>query len=144
MLMEPIYYFRFKHKTAFVKLQYLFPECMVLIEGKDQLYPLKCLADSCPANANCMEGLAKRIHYFFEHAAVGAEYLVTYFKHPDRPNSIRAGIFDRDLKNPRVMVVNPYAFKKFQTRGEVFKWIPPHEFYLLNSVMTSGLIKLGK
>lgn len=135
--MESIYYFRFQHKTAFVKLEYLFPECSLLIEGKDQLYPLKCLESSCPANANCMEGLAKRVHYFFDKVTLDAELIIAYFKYPDRPQSIRAGIFHRDMENPRVATLNPWAFKKFQKEGEAYKWLPPAEFYQLNNVLTS-------
>lgn len=131
--MEPIFYFRFQHKTTFIKLQYLFPECEYLIEGKDQLHPLKCLQSSCPVNANCMEGLAKRVNYFFENVAIGSELIIAYFKYPDRPNSIRAGVFYKDFDEPRVMTMNPWAFKKFQREGDAYKWVPPEEFYRLSS-----------
>ena len=135
--MEPIFYFRFQHKTAFIKLEHLFPECFFLIEGKEQLYPVKCLEGPCTANANCMEGLAKRVHYFFEKVAIDAEMLVAYFKYADRPKSIRAAFFWRNMDEPIVRIINPWAFKKFQRESEVFKWLPPEEFYRLNSVMSS-------
>lgn len=134
--MEPIYYFRFQHKTAFVKLEYLFPECFILIEGKEKLHPLKCLEGMCSANANCMEGLAKRVHYFFDNVVLDAELIIAYFKYPDRPQSIRAGIFHRDMEEPRITVLNPWAFKKFQKEGDTYKWVPPEEFYQLGNVLT--------
>jgi len=135
--MEPVYYFRFQYKTAFIKLDYLFPECSLLIEGKEQLHPLKCLEGTCHANANCMEGLAKRVHYFFDNVATDAELVIAYFKYHDRAKSLRAGIFHRTMEEPRVMTLNPWGFRKFQKEGETFKWIPPAEFYQLNTVLTT-------
>jgi len=135
--MEPIYYFRFQTKTVFIKLQYLFPECFYLIQGKEQLYPLKCLEGMCPANANCMEGLAKRVHYFFDNVVFDAELIIAYFKYPDRPQSIRGGVFFRDMREPQIRILNPWAFRKFQREGDTYKWVPPTEFYRLNSVLTT-------
>ena len=135
--MEPVYYFSFQTKTTFIKLQHLFPECGVLIEGQPELHPLKCLLSSCPANANCMEGLVRRLDYFFENVVPQSELIVAYFRYADRPQSIRAGIFYRDMTEPRVAVVNPWAFRKFQKEGDTFKWFPPAEFYRLNTVMST-------
>ena len=84
-----------------------------------------------------MEGLAKRVHYFFDNVVFDAELIIAYFKYHDRPQSIRAGIFFRNMDEPRVMTLNPYAFKKFQREGDTYKWFPSTEFYNLNSVLTT-------
>lgn len=93
------------------------------------MYPLKCMQDdSCPKNKNCAESLAKRVHHFFQHVEPDAELMVAYFKYHDKPNSIRAGVFNKDLEEPKLMTVNPYAFRKFQKEGITKQWSPSAEF----------------
>lgn len=134
MIQQQVAFFTFHEKTVFVPLKYVYPECMVLIEPYTQVSPLICLkSDQCPANVNCMETLAKRVNYFFTHVTPKAELLIAYFRYRDRPNSIRAGVFDRALDNPRVMTLNQSAFRKFQKEGLSFTWQPPDEFLFMGS-----------
>jgi len=124
------YYFTYRG-TAFVPLRDLYPECLVLIGTEPQLYPLRCMASSCPRNANCATKLAHRVNYFFDKLATEETILFAYFKHPDRPKSVRAGVFYRDLREPKVILCNYFAFKKFSKEGIVFQWDPPDEYYKL-------------
>lgn len=129
---QQVVFFTFQTKTVFIPLRYIYPECMVLIERHQQLSPLHCLShDHCPANANCMEVLAKRVNYFFTHVVPDVELMIAYFRYRDRPNSIRAGVFTKGLEEPRVMTVNPFAFRKFQQDSVSFTWVPPDEFLFM-------------
>jgi hypothetical protein len=117
--------------TVFMPMRDLYPECLAIIENEPELYPLKCMASSCPRNSNCAERLAHRVNFFFEEVATNEKILLTYFKHLDRPNSVRAGVFHRDMREPRVILCNYFAFKKFSKEGTVYSWDPPESFYLL-------------
>ncbi len=121
-------YLVYQQKTVFIPLRYVYPECSILIAPHPRVPPLLCLKSDCPANRNCMETLAKRVFYFFEQVEPAATLMVAYFKHPDRPNSIRAGIFDKELENPRVSTLNVSAFKKFCTEGDTKYWTPTTEY----------------
>lgn len=141
MRRESAAFFTFQKHTVFIPLKYIYPECSVLIEPYQQLSPLHCLReDGCPANKNCMETLAKRVNYFFTFVTPEAELLIAYFKYRDRGNSIRAGVFDRNMKEPRVMTLNPFAFKKFQREGITYTWMPPDEFLFMHG--GGGLIPM--
>lgn len=131
-MVDPIYWFTFQKKTSFIHLKYVYPECFILREGHPQTNPLQCFHTSCPANKNCMETLAKRIHYLFDNVMFGTELLLVYFK--NNTGSIRAGVFYKDLREPVVMTCNPYGFKKFQKEGETYKWFPTSEFYLIGGI----------
>lgn len=143
--MSDIFYFVFQGKTVFLPLKSLYPQCMTLIQGEDQLYPLKCMEDTCHRDANCADVLAHRVHYFFEKVVPGAELLVAYYKWTDRPNSIRAGLFHKNMSSPRVIVCNRAAFTKFQDEGIVYQWTPPNEFLFMGGtgdiVPVEGLIR---
>ena len=114
-------------------LRSVYPECLVHIEPHPQLYPLQCFRTSCPANKNCAEIIARRVNYLFTMVMPQAEMLILYYKYRDRPKSIRAGVFMRDLQEPRQMIVNPYAFKKFQKGGITYEWFPKDEFLFMGS-----------
>lgn len=127
-------YFFVTGHTAFVPLRDIYPECAVLIQGEPQLYPLICMRTACPRNANCPQKLAHRVNFFFEKVAdPDVTAMIAYFKHEDRPGSVRAGVFFRDMREPRVIVCNHYAFRKFKRDGEVFKWDPTDSFYQLGA-----------
>lgn len=129
---EPVAFFVFQEHSVFMPLKYIYPECMNLIEDYDQLFPLFCLRnDQCPANRGCMDILAKRINYLFTHVIPSAKQIIAYFKYRDKPESIRAGIFTRDMQEPRLMTLNRSAFQKFQREGIMFKWIPSNEYLLM-------------
>lgn len=129
---ESVSFFVFQEHSVFMPLKYVYPECMTLIEPHDQLSPLFCLAhDHCPANKGCMDILAKRINYLFTFVVPTGQQIIAYFKYRDRPESIRAGIFNRDMKEPRVMTLNRSAFQKFQRESIMYTWIPNDEYLLM-------------
>lgn len=131
---QVITFFTFQEKTVFIPLRYVYPECMKLIEPYDQMYPLRCLnEDGCPANMGCMDVLVKRVDYLFQNVMPDAELLLAYYKYRDRPDSIRAAVFYRDLREPRTIVCNKAAFKKFQKAGEMFAWSPTSSYLMLGS-----------
>lgn len=78
-----------------------------------------------------MDVLAKRINYLFTHVIPEGKQIIAYFKYRDRPDSIRAGIFTRDMQEPRVMTLNKSAFNKFQKEGISFTWVPNSEYLLM-------------
>ena len=136
---EPVAFFVFQKHSMFVPLRFVYPECSKLIEGYDQLSPLFCLRnDHCPANNGCMDILAKRLNYLFTRVVPNARQIIAYFKYPDRPDSLRAGIFTRDMKEPTTMTLNRSAFQKFQREGEVFSWTPTSEY--LHILPSSNII----
>jgi hypothetical protein len=129
---EPLAFFVFQKHSIFIPFKYVYGECNTLIEKYDQLSPLHCLKnDMCPANIGCMDVLAKRVNYLFTHVVPDGKLLIAYFKYRDKPGSIRAGVFERDLGEPRLMTLNQSAFKKFQREGIAFTWIPSDDYLLM-------------
>lgn len=128
-----LFFFVFQGKSIFMPLRYLYPECFSLIEKQDQLYPLLCLKSDCPANKGCADILAKRVHYIFNQVVPAGELLIAYYRYRDRPNSIRGGIFTKDMKEPYVSVLNPWAFRKFQKEGVSYAWAASQEYWTLGS-----------
>lgn len=125
-------FFVFQKHSVFIPLKFVYPECSVLLEPFSHLVPLHCLnQDGCPANKGCMEILAKRVNYLFTTVVPDAQQLICYFKHKDRPDSIRAGVFTRDMIEPKLMTLNRSAFKKFQREGITFAWTPPNEYWFM-------------
>lgn len=118
-----------QEKTIFAKLKDVFPECEFLIRGAPQLFQLRCLVDHCPRNANCMEGLAKRVKWFFD-TFKEASLVFLYFAGPDKPGSIRGGVFWRDMREPRVITFNRAAWEKFKKMGVVYETTMPDELFL--------------
>ncbi len=126
-------YFVFHNKTVFIPIKYIYPECAILLQNHDNLDQLHCLkTDGCPANRNCMGTLAHRVNYFFDKVEPQAELMVSYYKIGE---SIKAGIFDRNLENPRYITCNRSAFLKFQKESIVYRWEQPTDFYLSNNVI---------
>jgi len=116
--------------ALFMKLDALFPECSYLIKGADQLYPLFCLKNNvCPRNANCMERLAKRTKYVFD-TFPDADLLLLYFRYADMPNSHRAGVFWRDMREPRYVTFNRAVWEKMKKVGIVYEWVLPDNLFL--------------
>jgi len=118
-----------QRKTLFMKMVDLYPECQFLIEDEPQLYPLKCLVDQCHRNQNCMTTLAHRIKYIFDHFEE-ANLIVLYFKYRDAPKRQRAGVFWRDMREPRYIVMNPYAWEKLKSLGTIYEWTLPQDLFL--------------
>lgn len=135
---QPIAYFIVQDKTVFMPLKFLYSECFYHIEKLDQVYPMRCFVDNCPVTANCGEILARRTNYLFERLFPQAEMLIAYYKYPDRPRSIRAIILNEDFSDPRVVTLNPWAFKKFQKEGIPYKWFPTEEYSFMSG--SKGLL----
>jgi hypothetical protein len=76
-----------------------------------------------------MEKLAKRVNAVFE-AFPEAKLLLLYFKYRDAPNRLRAGVFWRDMSEPRYIVMNPGAWKKMKELGKIYEWELPRELML--------------
>lgn len=57
--------------------------------------------------------------------------LYLYYKWQNKPNSIQAAVIRSDYSDPKVLVLNPYAFKKFQREGKLYEWDPPLDFQLM-------------
>lgn len=128
-----MYYFTYQDKTAFIPLKAVYPECYVLRQDHPTTNPLQCLTvGDCPGNRQCMNTLAHRVHYLFDKVVLDSELILLYFK--DHKGSIKAGIFYRDMSEPRVITCNRSAFDKFMTGGVVQEWTPPDEFFLIQSV----------
>ena len=124
----------------FVPFRALYPECLFLIEGSPQLGPLQCLDTSCHVSANCMETLVKRVHYLFDRVEPSALMMIAYFKHHSSGESIKAGVFHKDLREPRRITVNPHGFRKFQTEGMVKQWTPTQEYLMIAALPTPRVI----
>jgi hypothetical protein len=119
-----VYLLEVNTKTIFARLKDIFPECEVLIEHQPQLYPLRCLVNHCPKNANCMEKLVRRVKHVFE-VFSEAQLLILYFKWPDRPASIRCGVFWRDLREPCYRTINRSSWEIFKEKGTIYSWEMP-------------------
>jgi len=124
-----MYILEVNKRTLFTKLESVYAECFFLIEDQPKLYPFICLNSDCHRAANCMEKLAKRVKAIFD-AFPEAKLLLLYFKYRDRPNSMRAGVFWRDLSEPRYITMNPGAWEKMKSIGTVFEWNLPRELLL--------------
>ena len=148
---EPVTFFTFHDKTAFIHLKDLYEECFVLIEPHEQLVPMQCFYTECHANKNCGETIARRVNFLFDRvlsSKVGM--LIAYFKYRDRPQSIRGIVFMRpgfegNIDNPlmsgaaasgsdpRVMILNRSAFYKCKRGGKLFQWVPSDEYLYLGN-----------
>lgn len=116
-------------KTLFIKLEFVYPECFFLIEDQPKLFPFICLFSSCHRNSNCMEKLAKRVKYIFD-VFTEASLLFLYFRYRNDPDRQKAGVFWRDMTEPRLITMNPYAWNKMKEIGIVYEWDLPQDFYM--------------
>lgn len=114
--------------VLFTKFDNVYPECKKLIRGQNKLYPLICLRDTCHMNNACMETLAMRINLIFD-AFPSAEVLLLYFKYQDT-KSLRSGVFWRDMREPRLITINPFSWQTCKDRGDVFEWNLPAEAFV--------------
>ena len=130
---KPLHYFVVQGHTLFIPLRDLYAECMVLIDDQPQAFPLQCFQRNCLKMKGCPEILAKRVNYLFTQVCPGAEMILAYFKYRDRPNSIRAGVFTKDLDTPKVTVINPWGFRKYQKEGIAFQWYPTDDYLFMGT-----------
>ncbi len=124
-----MYILEVNERTLFTKFDEIYAECKFLIEDQPQLYPLICLNSHCHRAMNCMEKLAKRVNALFD-AFPKAQLLILYFKYRDAPDRLRAGVFWRDMREPRYIVMNPGAWEKMKQIGTVYEWELPRELAL--------------
>lgn len=111
--------------TLFMKLEYIFPECFVLIKQSPQVFPLRCLSDSCPKNNNCMDTLARRVNYIFDNF-LDIDLLFLYFSYQNKPGSYKAGLFTRSFDAPRILTLNRSMWSKLKNIGVVYQWQRPN------------------
>ena len=115
--------------VIFMKLNDVYQECSFLIEDEPQLHPLICLKDRCHRGLNCMEKLANRVKYIFD-VWTSADVLLLYFSYRDFPKKQRAGIFTREMDEPRYITMNPHAWKKIKELCTVYEWRLPDSILL--------------
>lgn len=114
-------------KTIIAKLQDLYPECSVLIQGYDRLSLLGCFKDTCHRDAGCLDKLAKRVKAIFDSFEF-ANMLLVVFR--DRDNKkIKAGVFWRNFKFPKLINVNPYGWQRITELSTQYEWAPPRELF---------------
>ena len=124
-----MYLLEVQTKTIFAKMREVYPECEFLIKDAPQLFPLRCLVDHCPRNANCMEKLAHRVKWFFD-TFPKSELLILYFAYRDRPGSTQAGLFWRDMSEPRFITMNRSSWEKMKSVGTIYEYSLPDSLFL--------------
>ena len=125
-----VYFVVMSSKTAFFKLEDVFPECSLYREKYPNLESLVCIrADACHAGHNCMETLTKRLHVIFDDLLPSVELIFLYFKKLG-DLGMGAGVFWRDFREPRVITVNPKGWHRIKRCGDVYKFTPEPGFFL--------------
>jgi hypothetical protein len=126
-----IYFVVFSQKTAFLKLESIFPECFFYRDQSPQIDPLMCLLEdnACTVGKNCIETIVKRLHVLFQEILPGVNVIVLYYKKRGG-TGVGAGIFWKDMREPRVITVNPFAWQKIKQRGAVYQFQPNSSFFL--------------
>jgi len=129
--MNPIYFIVFSQKTAFFKLSDIYGECALYQKDSPLLEPVVCLQfeNSCHVGRNCIEKLVKRIHILFNEIVPYTRLIILYFRKRNIPG-LGGAIFFRNMKEPRIITMNPYAWKKIKERGLLYKFYPSSEFFL--------------
>ena len=126
-----MYFLVMSSRTAFFKLEEIFPECYLNREKSPQIEPLICLREerACHVNYNCMEIIAKRIRLMFDEFLQNADLTVLYFRKRNI-EGLGAGVFWRDFREPRVITMNPTAWSKIKQRGNLYQFYPEPSFFL--------------
>lgn len=128
---KSILFVEFCVKTAFFKLEDIFGECFLYREKSPQIEPLVCLREenACFAGKSCMQTLAQRIYILFEEILPFAKLILLYFRKRNIPG-IGAALFWRDMREPRIITVNPSAWNVVKRRGTVYRFNPGPSFFL--------------
>jgi len=126
-----MYFVVFSSKTAFFRLKDIFPECSLYIEDHPQIEPLVCLREdnACTVGHNCMGTLVRRLYVLFNEVCKEADVILLYYKLRNS-NSLQAGVFDRELRFPRSVTMNPSAWELVKTRGIIYQFDPSSDFFL--------------
>jgi hypothetical protein len=130
-MVEPIHFLVFCEKTAFFRFKDIFGECFLYRETSPMIEPAVCLHEegTCHVGKGCMETLAKRVYVLFEEVLPRVELIILYYRRRNIPG-IGAGIFWRDMREPRITPINPYAWNVVKSRGTVFRFDPGPSFFL--------------
>jgi hypothetical protein len=126
-----LYFVVFSSKTAFFKLENIFPECFLYREQSPQIEPLICLREenSCTVGKNCMDVLAKRLYVLFGEVCLNADLIILYYKKRNILG-LGAGVFDRQFQNPQTITMNPSAWNLVKSRGTIYQFDPSQDFFL--------------
>lgn len=76
-----------------------------------------------------MDKLVKRVKYIFD-AFPEAKLLLLYFAYRDKPGSQRAGVFWREMTEPRYITMNRGGWEKLKEIGNVYEWELPDSLFL--------------
>lgn len=137
--MSSLFYVLVSRKTVLIPLRQLYPECQSYLVNLPAAENLQCLREGrCSVDKGCMPVLAERVHKFFMYHEPSALQLLAYYKTPS--GSIRAGVFTRQVDEPRVITCNQHGLQKLQKIGAVKEWTPDDSFYG-NLVSPSSLIR---
>jgi hypothetical protein len=124
-----MYFLEVTGKSAFFKLQDIFPECFLYRDQSPRVEPLLCLKeDVCHVGKGCMDTLAKRIKVLFD-LLPKADLILLYYKKRNVPG-MGAGVFWRDFSAPRVITLNLKAWERLKLRGSVYQLQPEDGFFL--------------
>ena len=125
------YFFIYNQKTAFFKLEDIFPECYVYRETSPQMEPLVCLKeDACHVGKNCMETLIYRLKALFDEVVPNAELILLYYRRFKDKSNLGGGVFYRNLQDLRMISMNPYVWKRLKQLGSIYQFTPNQSFYL--------------
>jgi hypothetical protein len=126
-----LYFVVFSSKTAFFKLQDIFPECFFYRDQSPQIEPLVCMREdnACTVGKNCMDVLAKRVYILFEEVCLDADVVILYYRKRNI-QGMGAGVFDREFKNPRIITMNPSGWNMVKRRGNIYQFDPSQDFFL--------------
>lgn len=134
------HFFVFQKHSIFMPLRSFYPEAVLLTEQRSDVHPFACFTHPKPSNAVLIEPVIRRAQYVFttllpkvQKEKKSLYVLYVYYKWPNFPNSIQAAVLHSDFRDPRVMILNPSAFKKFQKEGVVYAWDPPVDFTCIGS-----------
>lgn len=119
----------FCQKTAFFKLDDVFKECSFYLEKAPHAEPLVCLQHDCHVGHSCMSTLAKRIHVLFQEIVTRSNLIVLYYKKRN-VSGIGAALFWEDMREPRIITINPSAWRMIKRRGMIYQFDPAPDFYL--------------
>ena len=123
-----MYFLTFCGKTAFFKLEEVFPECF-LHRKDNHVEPMYCMIGDCSVNRNCMETLSKRIFVIFQEVLPFVDLMVLYYKKRN-VDSIGGTLFWKDMREPRNITINPYGWNMIKSRGNIYQFNPSSSFFL--------------
>lgn len=132
MVQQSIQYFLvLSSKTAFFKLDNIFPECALYRDQSPRIEPLICLAEdmACTVGHACMDTAVRRLKMLFSEIVPTAELILLYYRKRCVPG-IGAGVFWKDFREPRIITVNPKSWERVKFRGVAFQFSPSESFFL--------------